>query len=131
MNANLSDEAEIIWIHPPDRYDFLRESVAAFPHRRHFPKRMMPRHRGTQAGNGTHLVAYAVAGPAASGANGGFCRRYWWVKVHDRWDGHGTDGKGDFYQTNCPVEAVQPESIHAGKPSAPGCHETPRQPFAP
>ncbi len=118
----LESEAEIVWLHPPERYSYLRESTGPFSQRHAFPARMKPSGGNTDGGSGTHLVAYAVLKDDAPSSWGVFMRRYWWVKTYDRWEGHGTD-RGTFYEKGGPVEAVTVESIHAGQPSMRGWTE--------
>ena len=119
MEANVVDEEEIVWLQSPERYAYLRENVMDFSQRRCFPKRLRPGGANTGAPN-THLVAYAVLKPRAASCRGWFPRRYWWVKKHDRFEGHGLDSASTFYEHGGPVEAVQVESIKAGQSSTPG-----------
>lgn len=117
MNANLTDELEIVWLEPKERYPYLRESLGDFPQRRAFPVRMRPGGENP-GGPQTHLVAYAILRLNAGSASGCFRRRYWWVKKYDRFEGHGTDQAGEFYPLgSCPVEAVRTDTIVAGIPS--------------
>ncbi len=115
-DLNLAHEEEIVWLHPHERYAYLRESETDFAQRRAFPMDMRPTGKNNDGGEGTHLVAYAVLKQSAPSSRGYFRRRYWWVKSYDRFEGHGTD-HGSFYDTGHPCEAVRTDSVVAGQPT--------------
>ena len=115
-HGNLEDEAEIVWLHPKERYDYLREGevICTFKSRS-LAKVWTP--ENCDGGAGTHIVAYATIKPSVVGRGyAGHHRRIWWVKGYDRFDGHRTTKHG-FYDQGAPCEAVAVESIQVGKPS--------------
>lgn len=113
--AQVSDELEVIWLQPKEKYAYLREGDLFCAHRKKMPKDSWLRGSNFDGGPKCHMVAYAVLKPdAKSRYPRRFERRYWWVKTWDRWEGHGYDSANSFYERGQPTEAVAIESIKAG-----------------
>jgi len=99
-NIDLSDEAAIVWLEPPDRFPYVRESIdlCAFRERR-------PRRRDVG-----RLIGYATLKPEARSQAGYFHRRVFWVKDYDR-----SEQPDGVYRTGAPAEAVSPGTVGPGR----------------
>ncbi|MHC4371486.1 MAG: DUF6009 family protein [Planctomycetota bacterium] len=94
----LDAESEIVWKENIDCLDYVRESVL----RRN-------RRRGPIACPWSgRIVGYAELAKNKGGP-GGFFRRVFWLKPHDR----DSDPDG-VYATGCPMEAVDPQTLAPG-----------------
>jgi hypothetical protein len=107
LEEQVRDEASIVWLRGgPDDYPYLRE-VFRLVSGRTRPVRKSP-----------GLVAYATLRPTASSKwPGRFDRRVWLFRSTDPYPIERTHPN---YAAACPMEAVKPHSIAAGKVSEPG-----------
>ncbi|MDQ0578239.1 DUF6009 family protein [Streptomyces rishiriensis] len=96
--AEISHEAELVWLENVDGLDYVRQSLDRLPTRKGRPAY----HRDGR------MVAYALLAPTAkpSRASGTFRRRVFWLLPHDR------DTKPDgLYARSAPAEAVDPLTL--------------------
>lgn len=108
LSSILSSETNIVWLHDPLRFKYLRETLCLFTRGRGHIRDPYP--------PPWLLVGYAEV--RRSGGRGMYQRRVWWLKDYD----YDYD-PGGLYATGWPMEAVDPASIRIGVPSAP-----PREP---
>lgn len=109
MNADadqLTGEESIVWLEPPERFPYVRETVVmdAGTRRRPLSWKIMP----------GRLVGYSVLRrDAKSWMPGYFIRRAFWVKDYDR-----SEDPTGIYRTGCPAEGVDPLTVAPGIPGA-------------
>lgn len=89
-------ELNIVWLQDPFQFRYLREGAQRMSFRARGPGRHVP----------NMLVGYVTLKPTAKATNPGwFHRRLWWVEERD------------LSHPGGPIEAVDPRSVQAGKPS--------------
>ncbi|MGW6257677.1 DUF6009 family protein [Streptomyces sp. NPDC055085] len=98
--AEISHEADIVWLEDITDLDYVRQSLDRLPTRRGKPAY----HRDGR------MVGYALLGPTAkpSRASGTFRRRVFWLLPHDR----DAQPRG-LYAKSAPAEAVDPRTLES------------------
>ena len=97
----LANEDRLVWLEDPARFPYVRQSFAMTPRRKGMPAKAYRR--------GDRLVGYAELKPFARPESpGGYYRRIFWLKTHDRNSGHAC------YRHSAPCEAVDPATVQAG-----------------
>lgn len=107
----LVHEVRIVWLEDVSQCDYVREWPLPL-RRRTGP----PSWRGIEG----RLVGYAELSPAAPRSQGGFLRRCFFLKEHDRDrapdDTYHARRPGDACAGGCPMEGVDPHTIAVGVP---------------
>jgi hypothetical protein len=104
----LKNEADIVWLHDPLRFRYLREANYITTRRTQSPPR-----------GGRLVVGYTVHHKRSVGTTA-YSRRFWYLNSWDRdLEPGGPYGVKTFKRGPAPSEAVLPSSIRVGKPSIP------------
>jgi Family of unknown function (DUF6009) len=107
LRHDLRHEIQIVWEENPEDFDYVREIVDTYPHRRRIKK-----WRGVG-----RRVGYSVVAPDAPNERGclggwlGFYRREFYLMPHDR-----AEDPTGVYETGCPIEGVDPLTVRPGIP---------------
>ncbi len=101
--SNLSNEIDIIWLHDPKDFEYVRQTF-----RTGWDKPPTPKEFELE---GQILVGYAINSKNQSATKRWYKHRIFYVKSGDRY----CQPQG-VYQIGCPVEAVDPLTIKPGFP---------------
>lgn len=99
--VNYDNEIDIIWLKDPSQFTYLREAATLSRNAKRKIKLYDP--------NLAVYVGYAVYKADGSGL---YHRRYWFLRDYDFPIDHKT-----YAKVSGPVEAVDPTSVHVGRPS--------------